>query len=99
MGIQINAPDTKVGNSKKVPGYPNELEMRIRVFWPNSISHSLGGIDYISQEYIVDTLEVNDPIYHQLVFIDNEGRRHQIVGLAYHIIEEAKKANGIDAIV
>lgn len=82
--------------------------MRIRVFYPNpigSITHgTIAGtslarpnpLDDISTEYNVTYLEVLDPIYHELCFIDDKGIRHRIIGLAYHVQETMEQADGID---
>jgi len=75
--------------------------MRIRVFYPNPIGTIPGivgptQINAISKEYEVFYLEVLDPIYHELVFIDKEGTRHRIIGLAYHLTETLPSAGGID---
>lgn len=82
---------------------------KIRVFYPNPIggitSHTVSGLqnsrpnplDDISKEYNVTYLEVLDPIYHELVFYDDNKTRHRIIGLAYHLEEKLEDANGIDA--
>lgn len=101
MTIQINSPDTKTGNSKKVFG-PEQVIMKIRVFYPNPLNKNYDSdypLDFISKEYDVEVLEINDPIYHQLVFTTTDGTRHQIIGLAYHIEEKLVAANGVEAIV
>jgi hypothetical protein len=81
----------------------------IRVFYPNPIGHITTGtvsgldsarpnpIDDISKEYNVVYLEVLDPIYHELCFIDDKGIRHRIIGLAYHMQETVEESHGVDA--
>lgn len=71
--------------------------MRIRVFYPNPIGYKRPNpLDDISIEYNVTYLEVLDPIYHELCFIDDRGVRHRIIGLAFHVQESMEKADGID---
>lgn len=86
-------------------------KMTIRVFFPNPvpIDHTaikMGWamkhpykvpLDSISQLYNVSYLWKNDPIYHELVFQDDKGNRHSIIGLAYHMEETMDSAEGIDA--
>lgn len=71
---------------------------RIRVFFPNPLPGTYQGNpkNLISEEYEVSYLEVLDPIYHELVFIDPTGIRHRIVGLAYHLQEAMPDSGGID---
>lgn len=78
---------------------PSGSWMKIRVFYPNELPGTYQGspLNLISTEYEVSYLEVLDPIYHELVFIDKSGIRHRIVGLAYHLRESMPDSGGIDA--
>lgn len=82
---------------------PKNGSMKIRVFYPNPISTTFGSdpipkrVDMISEEFTISYLERLDPIYHELVFIDIKGIRHQIVGLAYHLTEPMPESLGVDA--
>lgn len=75
----------------------------IRVFYPNPTGYNLGpnpnpqGLDAISRLYNVTYIITLDPIYHELVFIDDKQTRHSIIGLAYHLEEKMEDAGGIDA--
>jgi hypothetical protein len=78
---------------------PKEAKMTIRVFYPNPIiSHDepWRGIDFISRLFNVSYLERYDPIYHELVFIDDKQVRHHVIGLAYHLEETMPDSGGID---
>lgn len=77
--------------------------MTIRVFYPNPVNtdkyYTLPiGIDGISKLHNVTYIEKCDPIYHELVFIDENKVRHQIIGLAYHLEEKMGDAGGIDGV-
>lgn len=98
MSLQQNSPETIVGNSKKVMG-ESECNTKIRVFWPNPLAFYNTGdkFDLISALYEVDVIEVDDPIYHQLVFTDKTGMRHRFNGLAYHIMEQRVPCGEVDA--
>lgn len=71
----------------------------IRIFYPNPVKSGYQNIDTISKIYNVSYLEVLDPIYHELVFIDDKKTRHRIIGLAYHLEEKMEDAGGIDGSV
>lgn len=68
----------------------------IRVFYPNPLSIEYGGLDAISKLYNVTFIFKNDPIYHELVFIDDKNVQHQIIGLAYHMEQKLASDGGID---
>lgn len=82
---------------------PETAQMTIRVFYPNPIKglNVVGTesdrLDCISKIFKVKYLYKNDPLYHELVFIDENGIRHQIIGLAYHLEEKLPHSGGIDA--
>ena len=83
---------------KEGPVLPG-TQMTIRVFYPNPVispSQPWQGIDFISQSYKVIDLVRYDPIYHELVFIDDKIVRHHIIGLAYHLEETLQDPGGID---
>jgi hypothetical protein len=71
----------------------------IRVFYPNPISSGYQNVDTISKVYNVTYIIALDPIYHELVFIDDQKTRHTIIGLAYHLEEKLENAGGIDGAV
>jgi hypothetical protein len=78
---------------------PKSAQMVIRVFYPNPIcspNNLWQGVDYISRLYKVHYLERYDPIYHELVFIDDKKIRHHIIGLAYHLEETMDDSGGLD---
>jgi hypothetical protein len=78
--------------------------MTIRVFYlgtmPGKMDPSSGSIrgyrDYFSEVFTVSYLWKNDPIYHELVFVDDKGVRHQFIGLPYHVEEKMPASCGID---
>jgi hypothetical protein len=75
-------------------------KMTIRVFYPNPLSDWIGTspLDGISKLHQVSYLEILDPIYHELVFIDDKKVRHHIIGLPYHVEEKMEDAGGIDGV-
>ena len=80
---------------------PKSAGMTIRVFWPNPLPGTYTGnpLNLISSVFQVSYLEKLDPIYHELAFIDEKGKRHQFVGLAYWIEEIMAEAGGVDVSV
>jgi hypothetical protein len=78
--------------------------MTIRVFYPNPVGYNQASHEYIdthglaaiSKLYNVTYIMTLDPIYHELVFIDDKQTRHTIIGLAYHLEEKMEEAGGID---
>jgi len=72
--------------------------MRIRVFYPNPLPGTYSGnpLNGISIEYNVTYLFKNDPIYHELVFVDDKNVRRQIIGLAYIVEETLETSDGVD---
>jgi hypothetical protein len=78
---------------------PKSAQMTIRIFYPNPVcgpSTLWAGIEYISQLYKATYIEKWDPIYHEIVFIDDKGKRHSILGLACHLEETMEDSGGID---
>lgn len=75
-------------------------EMRIRVFYPNPLiatSQPTAPIDLISKEYVVSYIIAFDPIYHEVIFVDDQNIRRRFLGLACEITEKMPDACGIDA--
>jgi len=82
-----------LGDREVIPG-----TMKIRVFYPNPLPGTYSGspLDGISIAYNVTYLFKNDPIYHELVFVDDKNVRRQIIGLPYILEEILEKADGVD---
>jgi len=82
-----------LGDREVIPG-----TMKIRVFYPNRLSKDWAAspLDRISIEYNVTYLFKNDPIYHELVFVDDKNIRRQIIGLAYIVEETLETSDGVD---
>ena len=60
------------------------------MFWPNPIQKFDGGYytrGETQEDFVVKEMITNDTIYRELVFIDQDNRRLQFVGLAYMMIE------------
>jgi hypothetical protein len=82
-----------LGDREVIPG-----TMKIRVFYPNPLPGTYSGnpISAISEVHNVTYLFKNDPIYHELVFVDDKNIRRQIIGLAYIVEETLEKSDGVD---